>query len=67
MAAQQSEPRSERVNLAVTPSELRSLQIIAAARPEDYDGASSVLRDYSVAGAVARAAELEQRLAEISQ
>lgn len=55
------ESKTERVTLACTPTERRALETIFAARSEDYDGASSVLRDYSLSDAVNKAIEIKQR------
>jgi hypothetical protein len=47
------ETKSERVGMAVTPTELLALEFIQKLHGDRYDGASSVLRDYSLADAVA--------------
>lgn len=47
-----SETRTERLGMAVTPSEKEALGKIAALWPEKYDGISSVLRDYTPSQAV---------------
>ena len=67
MAAEQTAPetKSERVALAVTPTERWALEFVAALYPEQYDGASTVLRDYSLRQAVQRASEASKRLESI--
>lgn len=46
------EARSERLGMAVTPTEKAALTKIAALFPEKYEGISSVLRDYTPSQAV---------------
>ena len=66
MASEQSgETRSERVTLAVTPTEKRALELIAAVHDAEYDGPSTVLRDHSLRSAVLRAGEIERALASV--
>jgi hypothetical protein len=48
-----AEPKSEKVGFAVTTTELRALEFIHQTHGEKYDGAASVLRDYSLSDAVA--------------
>lgn len=47
-----TETRTERLGMAVTPSEKDALGKIAALWPEKYEGISSVLRDYTPSQAV---------------
>lgn len=47
-----TEPRSERLGMAVTPTEKSALTQIASWFPDKYDGVSSVLRDYTPAKAI---------------
>lgn len=49
----EAEPKSEKVGFAVTFSELRALEFIHETHGDKYDGAASVLRDYSLSDAVA--------------
>jgi len=46
------ETKSERLSIAITPSELRALQFIARVHGDRYDGWSTVIRDYSISEAV---------------
>ena len=50
------EAKSERITLAVTPSELAALEFLHRShggKDGKYDGASSVVRDYSLVEAIA--------------
>ena len=60
---QPAELRTERVAIALTPTEKRALEVIAAVREDIYEGVSNVLRDYTPAEAVAYAATIEAALA----
>jgi hypothetical protein len=67
MASEQTgETRSERVTLAITPTEKRALELIAAVHDAEYDGPSTVLRDHSLRSAVTRAGEIERAFASLS-
>lgn len=46
------ETKTERLGIAVTPTQLKALEFIQRAHGDRYDGISSVLRDYSLADAV---------------
>lgn len=48
----ESETRSERLTLAVTPSEKAALEFICRVHGDKYDGVSSPVRDYSLAEAL---------------
>lgn len=56
------ESRTERVGIAVTPSEKRALELVANVR--NVDGLSNLLRIMSVAEAVAEGQRLLARLRE---
>lgn len=47
-----AERRTERLFVALTATEKRALEILARAHPDKYDGASTVVRDYSLSEAV---------------
>lgn len=47
-----TETKSERLGVAVTPTELKALEFIEKTHGKKYDGTSSVLRDYSLTEAV---------------
>lgn len=47
------EIKSERITLAVTPTELEALVFLQMTHGDRYDGNSSVVRDYSLTEAVA--------------
>ena len=46
------ETKSERLSLAITPTELTALRFVAEVQPDKYDGWSTVVRDYSITEAV---------------
>jgi hypothetical protein len=46
------ESKSEKLGLAATPTELRALEFIKDTHGDRFDGAASVLRDYSLNDAV---------------
>ena len=50
--AEIQETRTERISVAVTPTEKRALEIIAEGHGDRYDGPSTVVRDYSLTQAV---------------
>jgi hypothetical protein len=47
------EKKTERLGMALTPTELAALQFVRELHGDRYDGDSSVLRDYSLTDAVA--------------
>ena len=47
-----TETKSERMSLALTPTEASALEFIQQLHGDKYDGTSSVLRDYSLSEAV---------------
>ncbi len=47
------ETKTERLTIAATSTEMKALEFIQQAHGDRYDGTSSVLRDYSLADAVA--------------
>lgn len=49
----EAEPKSERLGLAVSVSEMRALEFIKDTHGDRYEGISSVLRDYSITDALA--------------
>lgn len=57
------ETRTERIGMAITPTEKDALARIAAIFPERYEGVSSVLRDYTPSGAVSFVERLRSTMA----
>lgn len=60
----ETEARSERMSMTLTPSQLAALKFIAGMHPEKYDGFSGVLEDFSLNDAVqahSRAIQLANR------
>ena len=55
----ESETKSERLSIAVTPSEKAALEYHAAVHPEKYESWHQVVRDLSIADAVAAFARAE--------
>ncbi len=47
-----SEPKSEKLSVNVTPTELKALEFVKNIHGTKYEGVSSVLRDYSIGDAV---------------
>ena len=47
-----NEPRSEKLGIAATPTEMKALAFIQQTHGDRYEGVSSVLRDYSLSEAV---------------
>ncbi len=48
----ETETRSERLSIAVTPSELEALRLVERLHEPKYDGVSNVIRDFSISDAV---------------
>jgi hypothetical protein len=48
----EGETKSERIGMAVTPTEMRALEFVQLIHGDKYDGAATVLRDYSIKDAV---------------
>ena len=47
------ESKTERIGLAITPAEMAALELLHHVHPGQYEGVSSVVRDYSLREAVA--------------
>lgn len=46
--AEKPESKTERLTLALTPTEMRAAEFVARIHPDRFDGVSAVLRDYSL-------------------
>jgi hypothetical protein len=54
------EQKSERITIAITPTELAALEVVCRVHGTTYPGVSSCLRDFSLRAAVAFAAQVRR-------